>query len=154
MRHNRRAAVRHTAQQGPVLPFAGFCFWYGTIGLRSGGGLPKGCWQVYGNFLPYLERPDRPKRLRLCAAGGWNHSGSSRSGKPSISSHLLNRVQAERVADFGNIWLLSFFLFHKNHLRLFQQEAVSAVKNPPRSSLFKQPPKKSVTDLFYPKEAA
>ncbi len=30
----------------------------------------------------------------------------------------LFRVQAERVADFGNIWLLSFFLFHKNHLRV------------------------------------
>ncbi len=25
---------------------ARFCFWYGTIGLRSGGGLPKGCCRV------------------------------------------------------------------------------------------------------------
>ena len=31
--------------------------------MRSGGGLPKGCWQVYGNFPPYLERPE-PLRVQ------------------------------------------------------------------------------------------
>ena len=30
----------------------------------------------------------------------------------------LFRVQAERVADLGNILLLCFFILHKNHLRV------------------------------------